>query len=128
MKSEDLIKAIERQYNKSRDAYFSYAWREKVNEFLSDESKYARLVDWINDRIDFNRDTIDVFNPADRTEQYNNGFFKKYCEACKELAMLINFKEIILDNHCTTKMRENIEYAICKFFNIHYNEQLRCYV
>ena len=128
MKSKDLIKAIEREYAKSMDAYFSYAWREKVNEFLSDESKYARLVDWINNRIDFNRDTIDVFNPADKYEQYNNGFFKNYCNACKELAMLINFKEIILDNRCTTEMRENIEYTICKIYKIHYSEQLKCYV
>ena len=48
--------------------YFGYAWREKINEILSNESKYARLVEWINERIDFNREVIDLFNPADRTE------------------------------------------------------------
>lgn len=128
MDSCDLIKAIELEYRKSKDMYFGYAWREKINEILSNESKYARLVEWINERIDFNREVIDLFNPADRTEIYSNGFFKTYCNACKELAMLINFKEIILDNRCTTKMRENVEYVICKVFGVYYNETLGCYV
>lgn len=128
MKSEDLIRAIEKQYAKSRDTYFSYAWREKVNEWLDSESRYARLVDWINERIADNQINIDAFSPADKTKEYSNGFFNEYKQACEEIGMLLHLKGLILDNRCTTAMRDNIEYTICKFFNIHYNEQLKCYV
>lgn len=128
MRSEDLIKAIEKQYAKSRDTYFSYAWREKVDEWLDNESRYARLVDWINERIDDKQTTIDVFSPADKGEWYTNDYFKSYRSACEEIAMLIHLKWLLLDNRCTTKMRNNIEYTICKVFNVHYNEMLKCYV
>lgn len=128
MEIEKLIKAIEKEYDKNRDVFFEYAWREKINEFLNADTKYARLVDWINERIKMHRDTINAFNPADRTEQYTNGFFEHYRKACEELAMLINLKWIILDNRCTMAMRDNIEYTICKIFNIHYNDLLKCYV
>lgn len=128
MRSEDLIKAIEKQYAKSRDTYFSYAWREKVDEWLDNESRYARLVDWINERIEDKQTTIDVFSPADKGEWYTNDYFKSYRSACEEIAMLIHLKWLLLDNRCTIKMRENIEYTICKVFNVHYNEMLKCYV
>lgn len=128
MRSEDLIKAIEKQYAKSRDTYFSYAWREKVDEWLDNESRYARLVDWINERIEDKQTTIDVFSPADKGEWYTNDYFKSYRSACEEIAMLIHLKWLLLDNRCTIKMRENIEYTICKVFNVHYSEMLKCYV
>lgn len=128
MRSEDLIKAIEKQYAKSRDIYFSYAWREKVDEWLDNESRYARLVDWINERIEYNQTTIDVFSPADKGEWYRNDYFKSYRSACEEIAMLTHLKWLLLDNRCTTKMRENIEYTICKVFNVYYDEMLKCYV
>lgn len=127
MKGEDLIKAIEKQYAKSRDTYFSYAWREKVDEWLDSESKYARLVDWINERIEESQANIDLFSPADRPKWYTIGFFETYRKACGEIAMLIHLKWLLLDNRCTTKMRANIEYTICKIFHIHYNDIMKCY-
>lgn len=128
MNSENLIRVIEKEYAKTQDIYFSYAWRERVEETLKEESKYARLVEWINERVNLNKTIIDMFNPADRNEQYNNGFFSNYRKACEELAMLINMKCIILDNRCSSKMRENIEYAICKIFGIHYSQELGYYL
>lgn len=128
MKSEDLINAIEKQYAKTQDVYFSYAWREKIDKWLDAESKYARLVDWINERVADKQIDIDVFSPADKTKEYSNGTFNLYRKACEEIGMLLHLKGLILDKRCTTAMRDNIEYTICKIFNIHYNEQLRCYV
>lgn len=128
MEMEKLIKAIEKEYSKSIDVFFEYAWREKIDEFLNADTKYAKLVDWINERIETHRNTIDIFNPADRTEQYTNGFFELYRKACEEIAMLINFKIIILDKRCSMQMRENVEYAICKIFNVYYNKELDSYI
>lgn len=128
MKSEDLIKAIERQYDKSRDVFFSYAWRKDIGERLTDENKYARLVDWIDKRIEENLNDINIYNPADRHEKYTKAHFEFYCKACKELGMLVNLKWIMLDDRCTLKMRENIEYTICKIFNITYDSKYNRYI
>lgn len=128
MQAEDLIKAVEKEYGKSKDEYFNYAWREKITECLNEENKYSKLIEWINERIDLNKININIFNPADRTEQYTNGFFELYRKSCEEIAMLINFKIIILDKRCSIQMRENVEYAICKIFNVCYNKELDSYI
>lgn len=128
MQAEDLIKAVENEYGKSKDEYFNYAWREKITECLNEENKYSKLIEWINERIDLNKININIFNPADRTEQYTNGFFELYRKSCEEIAMLINFKIIILDKRCSIQMRENVEYAICKIFNVYYNKELDSYI
>jgi hypothetical protein len=128
MEFDNLVRAIEKEYKKSKEAFFAYAWRETVGSTLAIENKYSTLIDWINERICLNADIINIFNPADKTEQYTNGFFNTYRNACEELAMLLNFKEILLDDRCTVQMRENIEYAICKMFDMYYNEQLNNYV
>lgn len=128
MQAEDLIKAVEKEYGKSKDEYFNYAWREKITECLNEENKYSKLIEWINERIDLNKININIFNPADRTEQYTNGFFELYRKSCEEIAMLINFKIIILDKRRSIQMRENVEYAICKIFNVCYNKELDSYI
>ena len=117
---EDLKKVFE-SYNK---IFFSYAWRDKINEFLTAESKYSRLVEWINERIDLEFGIINVFNPADKDECFTNALMKDYLDACKNVALLVNAKTIILDKNCSTKMRENWEYTLCKLFNIKYNSEL----
>lgn len=128
MQAEDLIKAVEKEYGKSIDEYFNYAWREKITECLNEENKYNKLIEWINERIDLNKININIFNPADRTEQYTNGFFELYRKSCEEMAMLINLKIIILDKRCSIQMRENVEYAVCKIFNVYYNKELDSYI
>ena len=128
MQAEDLIKAVEKEYGKSKDEYFNYAWREKITECLNEENKYSKLIEWINERIDLNKININIFNPADRTEQYTNGFFELYRKSCEEIAMLINLKIIILDKRCSIQMRENVEYAVCKIFNVYYNKELDSYI
>ena len=128
MKTQKLLDLIEKRMIKENEIFFSYSWREKIDEWLTNESRFARLVEWINERIESNYTTIDVFNPADKDETFTGDRMKLYLNACQEVAMLMNAKHIILDNRCTTKMRENWEYTICKLFGVHYNEQLGCYV
>lgn len=118
MEIDRILKEIEKELRKNNIEYFSYAWREKIINFLEDESRYSKLVEWIDNKIEFNRKYINVFNPADKTESYTNEFFKNYMEALKDFAFLINMKLILLDEKSTTKMRENIEYTICKLYNI----------
>lgn len=123
-----ILRKIENELNKSFITYFSYAWREKVDEMLTTESKYSKLVDWINKEIEEKMSTANIFSPADKTEQHTNDFFKTFKDLSSDIFMLIYFRELLLDNRTTTKMRENIEYAIWKVFNVHYSEFLKVYV
>lgn len=123
-----ILRKIEREINNSFGEYFSYAWRENLNEMLENESRFARLVEWINEEIEQKMSTANIFSPADKTEQYTNDFFKTFKDLSSDIFMLIYFRELLLDNRTTTKMRENIEYAIGKVFNVHYSEFLKVYV
>lgn len=128
MDCENLIEALESEYKKSRESFFRYAWRERISQDLVVENKYAKLVDWINEKIENELEAINIFNPADKNEEYTMGFLKTYKEACQDLAILLNFKGLLLDDRCNVQMRDNIEYAACKIFNIRYNETLQQYI
>ena len=47
MEFDNLIEAIEQEYAKSREAFFRYAWREKIKKIIADENKYVKLVEWV---------------------------------------------------------------------------------
>ena len=128
MNVDDLLENIEKFMIDNNKVFFSYAWRENVNNLLSREYRYSKLIDWINKEIETQKNNMNIFNPADKVIGYTNEYFKNYETACKNVAMLLNFKEVLLSEKCTIKMRENIEYTICKVFNIKYNEMLNDYV
>ena len=128
MDTNNLLKNIERFMVRNNQEYFSYAWREKINQFLTNESRFIKLVHWINEKIETYKINMNVFNPADKIENYTNEYFNNYVDACKNIAILLNFKCIILDNNCTMRMRNNIEYALCKLYKIKYNKKLDCYL
>lgn len=121
IKLEDAIKNIFKENNQE---FFSYAWRENVENFLSAENRYTQLIDWINEQIEINLNVINVFNPADKDSAYSIGYLKNYLDSCQKIGVLINAKTIILDEKCTTKMRENWEYTLCKIFNLVYNKDI----
>lgn len=125
---QEIANVLEQKLLENADTYFSYAWRDKIGEFLKEESKYARLVDWIEKQIEFCNNTKDVFSPADRNENTTVNMVNSYCELMKNLAILTHCKMLLLDNRTTVKMRENIEYTICKLYKISYNEELKKYV
>ena len=128
MNVDDLLENIKKFMVDNNKVFFSYAWRENVTNILNNEDRYSKLIDWINKEIEKHKTYMNIFNPADKVIGYTNEFFKSYETACKNIAMLLNFKEVLLSEKCTIKMRENIEYTICKVFNIKYNEMLNDYV
>lgn len=128
MEYENLLNAIRNEFRKHQTVYFEYAWREKIGEFLEAESKYERLVDWINKELELWGETANVFNPADRNENTTLAMVNKYQEIMGKIAVLVHCKELLLDSRTTTKMRDNIEYTLCKLYKIHYSEELKCYV
>lgn len=127
MNIDKIINNIAYFFRKNNQVFFNYAWREKINNILTTESKYSKLIDWINNEIENERINLNVFNPADKTKTYSNSVFKKYTDSCQNIALLLNAKYIILDKDCTTEMRDNWEYTLCKMFKIKFNEELNCF-
>ena len=131
MEIKDIANAIEKEFKKKNDDYFSYAWREKLGElgeFLAEESKYTKLVEWITHEIEICNETKNVLSPADKDEKTTCGMINTYLALMQKLAVLVHFREMLLDSRSTTKMRENIEYTICKLYGVHYSEQLKEYI
>lgn len=123
-----VLRKIERELNGSFIQYFSYAWREKVNEMLTTESKYSKLVDWLNKEIENRLSTVYIFSPADRTEDYKTEFYRTFREQLSDISFMIYLRELLLNEKSTTQMRENIEYTICKVFGTKYSEYLEDYI
>lgn len=111
---------LRRVFEENNLEFFSYAWREHLQNVLTAESKFSQLIDWINERLNVEFALINCFNPADKDSTYSKANMKDYLEACQTVAVLLNAKCIIMSDTCTTKMRENWEYAICKLYHIHY--------
>lgn len=128
MDFEKLVTLIEKQFVKNNEMFFSYAWRENLNEYITEESRYVALVQWIDSEILNYQETINVFNPADKVDGYTNGFFKLYKEACGNVAMLLNMRSILFDSRTTKEMRKNIEDTVCKIWNVKYNKELGVYL
>jgi len=121
IKLEEEIKKV---FYKNNQEFFSYAWRENIKEFLTTENRYTQLLQWINERLEIEFGIMNVFNPADKDETFTNTVMKDYLDACQKVSILLNAKIIIMDEKCTTKMRENWEYTLCKLFNLKYDNNL----
>lgn len=126
--TDKVINAIQKVLKSKLGEYYSCAWRENIKELLETESKYTKLVKWLDGEIEQRLLMINVFCPADRNENYTNNDFKIYSEQMKDLAIMVHCKELLNDERTTTKMRESIEYTICKIYGVHYSEYLKEYV
>lgn len=129
--AKKAIEAIQKTLSSSNERIFSYAWREKLGEmgeFLEQESRYCKLVNWIDHRLDCEIKTIGVFCPCDKDENYTMAYLNTYLESMQTVGVLTQLKELLLDSRSTTKMRENIEYTLCKLYNLEYSEQFKDYI
>jgi hypothetical protein len=66
--------------------------------------------------------------PAHRQDGYTRGHLTTYLTAIQKLAVLVHFRELLLDGRTTEQMRENIAYTLEKLYNIWYSEHLKEYV
>ena len=126
--AKDLGAVLSQVFQKTNQVFFSYAWREKLEEIMIEEKRYGHLVEWLNREIELCESVINVFAPADRTKDYQKGNLVTYMEQIQKLAILIHSRELLLDSRTTKEMRENIEYTLGKLYGIHYNEELESYV
>ncbi len=124
----DLYEALSKSLRKNNQTFFSYAWREQIENMIATESKYSRLVEWIDREIELSGELLNVFSPADKTEDYTKGYLANYLEQIQKYAVLVHCKDLLLDSRTTTQMRENIEYTLGKLYGIHYSNELEIYV
>lgn len=121
---KDVCAAIEREIRKNDGIYFSYAWREKLGEFLEEESHYTKLVNWLNKQLDLHGWTINTFSPADWSEEFEESYLRQI----QDCAVMIHARDLLLDSRCSGKMRENIEKWICRHFKVRYSEEFGDYI
>ena len=121
---KDVCAAIEREIRKQDGIYFSSAWREKLGEILKEESRYAKLVQWLNERLELYEGTINIFSPGEWSEEFEESYLRQI----EDCGVLIHARDLLLDSRCSGKMRENIEKFICRRYGIHYSEGFGEYI
>lgn len=124
----NIEKAIENSIRENLGFYFSSAWRDKIGDMLEEESKYARLAEWVNKEIERCVKLVNAFCPADKDEAYTNGFANTYLSQMQKLGVLVHCRLLLYDDRTTLEMRENIEYTLCKLYGIKYSTMLKEYI
>ena len=119
-----ILRAIEEVMTQNNRHYFSYIWREKVKNELKADSKYQKLLDWINAEINISLSLINVINPAEGELEY----WDLYKTAMGKIAVLVHLREILLYQTCTDEMRASIERCFCEKMKIRYWEPLGEYL
>lgn len=114
-----ILRAIEEELRHNNRHYFSYVWREKIKNELKADSKYQKLLDWINNEIHVNLSVSNVLDPAEGDLEY----LDDYARAMYRFSMLTRWREQLIYPMCTDEMRANIEKALCKKMGIRYWEQ-----
>lgn len=124
----DFKNALAKQYGKQNAEFFAMAWRQMEGALLEQASRFTKLVDWCDKEIRQAGGIINTFSPADKTVDYSTAQAKLWREQVHYAAELVYFRALLLDNRTSNEQRENIEYTICKLYEIHWNEQLGDYV
>ena len=124
----DFKREMRAQYGELFAEYFTAAVKASAGEWLSNASRFAKLVAWCDKEIRRTGGIINVFSPADKTADYTNENFKLWREQVHYLAELLYFHDLLIDERTTNEQRQNIEYTICKLYGIHYSQDLEDYV
>lgn len=125
---ENILSAIEQSVEKQLGYFYKPAWKRICGEMLKEESRYAKLLDFLQHEIELCEKIIPCFSPVARDSEYSLGIYKTYKDQICKLCFLITLKEHLIDKRTSNEMRKNIEYTICKEYSVHYSEELKRYV
>ena len=128
MQTEKLLNALSEAFKESGEKFSEFLWRENIGEMIESQKRYSRLVEWIERQIDICMLRININTPANKSEDYTNGKFSDYLEDLKDVALLVNCKELLKDERTSREQRGNIEYTLGKIYGVHYSEYLEDYV
>lgn len=125
---DELKRVLSQHLGKENAEFFAQAIHTKQGEYLEETSRFSRLIAWIDNEIRNAGIVINAFSPADKHDAYTTANFKLWREHIHLIGEMLYFREMLADNRATTAQRQNIEYAVCKLYGIHYNKDLGGYV
>lgn len=120
--------AMQEEFSKNNDKFFSFAWREAESEILEKASRFEKLAVWLDKEIELCSDLINIFCPADKTEIYTNSMKEEYLSQVQKFAVLIHLRELLIDSRTTNKQRENIEYTLEKLYGVRYSKEFEDFI
>lgn len=124
----ELTQMLSQHIGREQAEFYAQAIHKEQGTYLEETSRFARLVEWIDNEIRNAGIVINDFSPADKTDTYNTAQYKLWDEHVSLIGKLLVFRAFLVDSRSTTQQRRNIEYTACKIFGIHYNEDLGVYV
>lgn len=124
----DFKRALVAQFGEQNANFFAMALHEQAGVILEQSSRFSKLADWCSKEIRQAGAILNTFSPLDKTQNYTQEQAKIWREQLQYAAELVYFYTMLCDRRTTNKQRENIEYAINKFYGIHYSEALGDYV
>ena len=127
MEYKKLIEILKKEFRKNNQVFYEDAWKDRIETGIKLNGKYDKLLEWLNGEIELLGETVNVFSPLE-SKSHTKKHANTYLNFIQNIGVLIHCKELLLEPKLTEKERENIEYTVCKLFNIHYNEKLGIYV
>ena len=89
--------------------------------------KRFALISWVRENLDFAKKIMEAFNPSKRDENYANWQIKEYLRYAQMKAVLEDSLVVLESSKSTQQMYDNIEYTLCKLYDIKYIEELETY-
>ena len=106
------------------------SWEDKVYKDTKSKElviKRHALISWVNEQLDFSVKIMQAFNPSKRDENYANWQVKEYLRYAQIRAVMEDSLRTLTDTKSTQQMYDNIEYMLCKLYEIKYLEELETY-
>lgn len=128
MNGREIMKSFEEYFKKNNLFFFDYALKDNLKNYFEYDSKYQALLEWIDRELRSEQITQNIINPAIKEDGYTNGDLERFKEASMNVAMLLSFRNLLVDSTTTTTIRDNIEYSICKIYNIEYKKEFNGYI
>lgn len=89
--------------------------------------KRFALISWARENLDFAKKIMQAFNPVKRNENYAKWQIKEYLRYAQIKAVLEDSLEVLESVKSTQQMYDNIEYTLCKLYDIKYIEEFETF-
>lgn len=125
---EQIIQALKSKFDTLNLTFYQNIWEKRVYNWLLEDDKYSKLADWCSREIEVLGDISSVFSPINKSDKYSMDDFKTYKDSIGNLAIIVHLRSILVSAKCSDQERKNIEYALCKIFNIAYSDTANEYI
>lgn len=128
MESNKIIEAIGKEIGDINTFFVGCEIKEKLGKFIEKGTRFSRLVEWIDEELKYHKNIVKALHPAQVNEDYTRNQFDTALNSLKDIGLLVLSREILLSYETSQNEREAIERRLTKYYKIHYNEMLECYI